>query len=134
MRFSEELVGRYSFNRIPHKWGGTVQQLLLVFDKELRRSVPFLAFQSVVDSLLPLTQRLVLRCNLSMQMLFCFLAFELKELFPQKVSKKGMELVSIRFQRTHQRELTLFKISHESRRPFRLKKPVCSLRIDGGQQ
>src|SRR5437016_1459479 len=134
MRFSEEVVRRDSFNRILHKWGRTVKQFLLVFDKELRRFRPLLGFQRVVDSLLPITQRLVLRCNLSMQLLFGFSAFDLKELFPQKVSKKVMELVSIPFQRPDQRELASFKICDESPCLFRLEKPVCSLRIYGGQQ
>src|SRR5262245_10881873 len=98
MRFCEEVVWRDSFDRVLHEWRRTVQQLFLMFDKELRRSGPFLAFQRVVDSLLPLTQHLVLPCNLSMQPLFCFSAFDLKKLFPYKVSKKGMELVSIQFQ------------------------------------
>jgi hypothetical protein len=87
----------------------------------------------VVDRLLPITQRLVLRCNLSMQLLFGFSAFDLKQLFPQKVSKKGMELVSIPFQRPDQREVAFFKIAHESPCFFRLEKLVCSLRIYGGQ-
>src|SRR5678815_6147166 len=98
MRFSKEVVRRDSFNRILHERGRTVQQLLLVFDKELCRSRPLLGFQGVVDSLLPITERLVLRCNLSMQLLLGFSAFDLEELFPQKVPKKGMELVTIRFQ------------------------------------
>src|SRR5262249_17658184 len=134
IRFSEELVGPYPFNRILHERGGAIEQLLLVFDKELCRSRPLLGFQTVVDGLLPITQRLVLSCNLGMQLALGFSAFDLKELFPQKVSKKGVELVSIPFQSPHQRKLALFEISHESRRPFCLKKPVGSLRIDGGQQ
>src|SRR5215831_11180464 len=95
MRFSEEVVGRYPFDRILHERGGAIEQLLLVFDKELRSSRPLLGFQTVVDGLLPLTQRLVLSCNLGMQLALGFSAFDLKELFPQKVSKKSMELVSI---------------------------------------
>jgi hypothetical protein len=67
-------------------------------------------------------------------LLFGFSAFDLKELFPQKVSKKGMELVSIPFQRPDQRELAFFKIGDESPCLFRLEKLVCSLRIYGGQQ
>jgi len=129
MRFSEELVWRDSFNRVLHERGGTVEQLLLVFDKELCRSRPLFSFQRVVNSLFPITERLVLRCNLSMQLLLGFSAFDLKELFPQKVSKKGMELVSIPFQRPDQRELAFFKICDESPCLFRLEKLVCSLRI-----
>jgi hypothetical protein len=75
MRFSEEVVGRDSFNRILHERGGAVNQLLLVIDQELHRSRPLLGFQRVVDSLLPITQRLILRCNLSMQLLLGFSAF-----------------------------------------------------------
>src|SRR5215471_16910890 len=134
MRFSEEVVGRYSINRIFHERRGAVQQLLLVFDKKLRRFGPLLGFQRVVDGLLPITQPLVSSGNLGMQLLLGVSAFDVKELFPQKVSKKGMELISISFQSPQQRKLALFEISHESRRPFCLKKPVGSLRIDGGQQ
>src|SRR6266404_6142430 len=134
MRLSEEVVRRDSFNRILHERGGAVKQLLLVFDKELRCSRPRLGFQRMVDSLLPVTQRFVLRCNLSMQLLLGFSTFDLKELLPQKVSKKGMELVSIQFQRPDQRKLAFFKIDHESPCPFRLEKLICSLRIYGSQQ
>src|SRR5262245_51580610 len=133
MRFSEEVVGRYSFNRILHERGGTVQQLLLVFDKKLRRFRPLLGFQRVVDSLLPITQRLVLSCNLGMQLALGFSAFNLKELFPQKVSKKGMELVSIPFQSPDQRKLAFFEIGHESARSLCPEKLVHCLRIDRGQ-
>src|SRR5262245_28268160 len=134
MRFSEELVGRDSFDRILQERGRAVEQLLLVFDEEPHRFRPLLRFERVVDSLFPVTPRLVLRSNLGVQLLLNFSALDLKKLFPQKVSKKSMELVMIRFQGPDQRKLALFKISHESRRPFRLKKPICSLRIDGGQQ
>src|SRR5215510_1104491 len=129
MRFSEELVGRYSFNRILHEWRGTVQQLLLVCDKKLRRFRPLLVFQRVVDSLLPITQRLVLSGNLGMQLLLGFSAFDLKELFPQKVSKKGMELVAIPFQSPDQRKLAFFKIGYESAPPLCPEKLVHCLRI-----
>src|SRR5262245_36851641 len=134
MRFSEEVVGGDSFNRILHERGGAVNQLLLVIDKKLRRSRPLLGFQRVVDSLLPITQLLILRCNLSMQLLLGFPAFDLEELFPQEVSKKVMELVTIHFQSPDQREVAVFKFGHESPSPFRLEKLVGSLRIDGGQQ
>src|SRR5215510_11571211 len=98
MRFSNELIGRDFFDRIFHERGGTIEQLLLVFDEEPHCFRPLLRFERVVDSLLPITQRLVLRRNLGMELLLNFSAFDLKELFPQKVSKKGMELVTIRFQ------------------------------------
>src|SRR5262245_21257450 len=134
MRFSKELVGRDSFNRILHERGGAIEQLFLVFDEEPHRFRPLLRFERVVDSLFPITQRLVLRRNLAVQLLLSFSAFDLKEFLPQKVSKKGMELISISLQRPDQRKLALFKIGHESPGPFRLEKLVCSLRIDGGQQ
>src|SRR5262245_20775731 len=98
MRFSKELVGRDSFNRILHERGGAVEQLFLVFDEEPHGFRPLLRFERVVDSLFPIAQRLILRRNLGVQLLLSFSAFDLKELFPQKVSKKSMELVTIRFQ------------------------------------
>src|SRR4029450_7796202 len=134
MRFSEEVVGGDSFNRILHERGGAVNQLLLVIDQELRRSRPVLGLQRAVDRLLPIPQLLILCCNLSMQLLLGFSAFDLEELFSQEVSKKVMELVTIHFQSPDQREIAVFKLGHESPCPFRLEKLVCSLRIDGGQQ
>src|SRR4029453_19201042 len=122
MGFSEEVVRRDSLNRILHERRGAVNQLLLVIDQELRRSRPLLGFQRVVDSLLPITQLLILRCNLSMQLLLGFSAFDLEELFPQEVSKKVMELITIHFQRPDQREVAVFKLGHESPCPFRLEK------------
>src|SRR5262245_37844102 len=129
MRFCEEVIGRDSFNRIIDEWRRAVNQLLLMFDKELCRSRPLLGFQGVVDGLLPITERLVLSGNLGMQLALGFSAFNLKELFPQKVSKKGMELVSIPAQSPDQRKLAFFKIGHESACPLCPEKLVHCLRI-----
>src|SRR5262249_2166863 len=133
MRFSEEVVGRYSFNRIFHERRGAVQQLLLVFDKKLRRFRPLLGFESVVDSLLPITQRLVLSCNLGMQLALGVSAFDLKQLFPQNVSTKAMQLVAIPLQSAASRKLAFVKTGHESAPPLCPEKFVHCLRIYRGQ-